>query len=267
MDETGTPAPVEQRRRHLGLAGTRNLRDIGGYRTRDGRQTRWGTVYRSDCLDRLTPESRRELIALGIRTIIDLRDNEEVAARANVLPDSATVRYRRLPVWDEPPPKDVVLPLLTEGYARTLEHGGGQFVGIVRALLEPGALPALVHCASGKDRTGVAAALLLSAVGVGTEDVAADYALSGACLGEAYLEEVGWQWLARSGHSWEQYRYLFTTPPERMLATLDHLRQRWGSAEGYLVAHGLGADEIDELRERLVESRRSMKAEPALDEG
>jgi protein-tyrosine phosphatase len=246
---------VDQRR-HLELAGTRNLRDIGGYRTRDGRQTRWGTVYRSDCLDRLTAESRRELIALGIRTIVDLRDNEEVAARPNVLPDAATVRYRRLPVWDEPPPKDVALPLRTEGYARTLDHGGGQFVGIVRALLEPGAVPALVHCASGKDRTGVATALLLSAVGVGREDVAADYALSGACLGEAYLEEVGRQWLARSGHSWDQYRYLFTTPPERMLATLDHLQQRWGGAEGYLVGHGLAPEALPVLHDLLTEPVR-----------
>jgi protein-tyrosine phosphatase len=254
MDVTGTPAPVEQRRRHLELAGTRNLRDIGGYRTGDGRQTRWGTVYRSDCLDRLTEANQQELITLGVRTIIDLRDNEEVAARPNVLRDSATVRYRRLPVWDEPPPKDVVLPLLTEGYARTLDHGGGQFVGIVRALLEPGAVPALVHCASGKDRTGVVMALLLSAVGVGRQDIAADYALSGACLGEAYMEEVGRQWLAGSGHSWDQYRYLFATPPERMLATLDHMQQRWGNAEGYLVAHGLVVDEIDDLRERLLEA-------------
>jgi protein-tyrosine phosphatase len=254
MDVTETPAPVQQRGRHLDLAGTRNLRDIGGYRTRDGRQTRWGTVYRSDCLNRLTESSQQELITLGILTIIDLRDNEEVATRPNVLRDSATVRYRRLPVWDEPPPKDVVLPLLTEGYARTLEHGGCQFVRIVRALLEPGAVPALVHCASGKDRTGVLIALVLSAVGVDSEAVAADYALSGACLGEAYLEEVGRQWLARSGHSWDQYGYLFTTPPERMLATLDHIQRRWGSAEDYLVAHGLVADEIDELRERLLEA-------------
>jgi protein-tyrosine phosphatase len=253
MDVTGMPAPVQQRRRHLDVAGTRNLRDIGGYRTRDSRQTRWRTIYRSDCLDRLTEAGQQTLITLGIRTIIDLRDNEEVAARPNVLPDSAILRYRRLPVWEEPPPDDVALPLLTDGYARTLDQRGDQFVGIVRALLKPGALPALVHCASGKDRTGVVVALVLSLLGVSKEAVAADYALSGACLGEAYMK-VGRQWLARWGHSWEQYGYLFTTPPERMLATLDHIQRRWGSAEGYLVAHGLVADEIDELREHLLEA-------------
>jgi protein-tyrosine phosphatase len=247
------PAVDTEQRRHLVLAGTRNLRDVGGYPTRDGRRVRWRTLYRSDCLDQLTELSQGELLALGVRTIIDLRDNQEVLERPNVLAASAAVRYRRLPIWDEPPPGDRDTPPdLERGYVRPLDERGEQLAAVCRALLEPGALPVLVHCAAGKDRTGVVVALLLAVAGVEPEDIAADYALSAACLGEAYQEE-GRRELAGRGLAWDSYGYLYATPPERMLKTLAYLDERWGGAERYLLRQGLAADELAALRARLTE--------------
>jgi protein-tyrosine phosphatase len=241
-----------EQRRHLVLAGTSNLRDVGGYPGRDGRLTRWGTIYRSDCLDQLSDLSQRELLALGVRTIVDLRDNVEVQERPNVFVGSNEVRYRRLPVWEEPAQAEFEFPTFVDGYLRELNECGPCFVAIARGLLEADGLPALIHCAAGKDRTGIVVMLLLAIAGVQPELIATDYALSEACLGVPYAD-AGRRWLATRGRSWEQYGYLFQTPPERMLTTLDRLEQRWGGVEPYLIGEGLERAEIDALREQLLE--------------
>jgi len=241
-----------ERARHLQLVGTRNLRDVGGYPTLDGRRTRWRTVFRSDCLDQLTPVSQDELLALGVRTIIDLREHDELAERPNVFATSAHVAYRWLPFWDQPLPERG-LPDLGVGYVRELDLRGERLVAICRALLGPAALPALIHCAAGKDRTGVVVALLLAVAQVPDAVIIEDYAMSATCLGPAYLDE-GRQWLTSRGWSWEQYGHNWSSPPERMARTLAHVQQRWGSAEAYLQDHGLGQPELDALRARLTEA-------------
>ena len=218
-------------RRLIRLGGTRNLRDLGGYLTVDGRRTRWRTVFRSDCLDQLHPAGQEWLLQAGLRTIIDLRDGQEVAANPNVFARSTHIRYRRLPVWDEPPLPGQAVDI-REGYIHELDLLGNRLCRVLRALLEPDALPALIHCAAGKDRTGIVVALLLGAVGVPDQTIAEDYALSSVCLG---LDDI------------------FEASPERMLKTLAHLEQRFGGLRRYLIEHGLVPDQIDQLRELLTE--------------
>jgi len=92
--------------RLVALNGTRNLRDLGGYPTVDGRQTRWRTMYRSDCLDQLDAAGQSWLIDAGLRTIVDVRDDEEAAARPDVFATSQRVSYRRVPFWGRPSPAD-----------------------------------------------------------------------------------------------------------------------------------------------------------------
>ncbi len=84
--------------RHLRLPGTRNLRDVGGYPAGPGRQTRWRTLLRTDALDQLPPASQEELIGLGLRRVIDLRWEHELAARPSVFERSERVRYTSLPL-------------------------------------------------------------------------------------------------------------------------------------------------------------------------
>jgi protein-tyrosine phosphatase len=228
--------------RHLRLPGTRNLRDVGGYPAGPGRATRWGTLLRTDALDRLPDSSRVRLLELGIRQVIDLRWPSELANEPSVFADSPVVRYISVPLLDNPPEPAEGLPHI---YRRMLDERSAQLAVVVRALLSPDGLPAIVGCAGGIDRTGVTIALLLSAVGVPADVVAADYAMSTACFAtdgrEAGLD--GW----RAG------AVAIDCRPEYMLGTLEHLEREHGGAAALLGRHGLGHEALAELVERLTE--------------
>jgi protein-tyrosine phosphatase len=234
------PTSSEPFERHLHLAGTRNLRDIGGYPAGAGRQTRWRTVFRTDALDQLPADSQAALIGLGVRQAIDLRFASEIEAWPSVFRDSSTVRYVSVPLHeDRPAPPGGV----AAGYCEILDTRGGQFAAVGRALLEPGSLPAVVSCAGGIDRTGLTIAIVLSAVGVPADIVAADYALSATSF---------------AGHGrgsglsdWRRGPVHIDCLPEYMLAALDHLATRHGGATAFLARHGLAAADIARLRELL----------------
>lgn len=239
--------------RVLQLAGTRNLRDLGGYATVDGRRTRWRVLYRSDCLDKIDPEAQQQLIQTGLRTIIDLRDDHEVAERPNVFVSSRQLTYRRIPVWDEPLPAGADEPDPSNGYIRELDLRGARLAEIVETVATPGIIPVLIHCAAGKDRTGLVIGLLLAAVGVPHSTIAEDYALSAKCLGPEYLL-LSQRWVESRGLVWERVAHLFETPPERMLKTLAYVDEGFGRVDRYLVQHGLTAGSLEALRESLTET-------------
>lgn len=239
---------VPARDRHLQILGTRNLRDIGGYPAGHGRQTRWRTLFRADALDRLPDASQRALIELGLRTVIDLRRPDELESNPNVFRTSPDVRYRHLAMFDMDPgahPDGAV-----GWYRGALDSFRDRLVGVASALLEPGALPAVIHCAAGKDRTGITVGLLLSAVGVPGAIVADDYGLTKSAFAIRWVEtdEPG-----VIGQIVSDDDPVVDAPPELMLATLHHLDERYGGASGYLRAGGLSSGQIDRLRELLTE--------------
>jgi protein-tyrosine phosphatase len=236
-------------RRVLRLDGVRNLRDVGGYLTREGRRTRWRTLYRSDCLDQLAEAGQAWLIEAGLRSVVDIRDHAEIVERPNVFVHSLRVAYRHFPLFEGPPPEDFQ-PDLHEGYRRELDLLGRRLVKLVEQLVQPGSLPAVVHCAAGKDRTGVAIAVVLAAVGVEPETIADDYALSQVCLGPTYLSET-MTWVLSNGWDWAVWEHTALTPPERMLKTLRYLEERYGGIERYLLDHGLAESALLALREAL----------------
>lgn len=236
---TSTSEPYD---RHIRLAGTRNLRDIGGYPAGAGRQTRWRTLFRTDALDHLPVDSQATLVRLGVRQAIDLRFPNEIEAWPSVFRDSPAVRYLSLPLHeDRPAPRGGG----AAGYREILDGRGAQFAAIGHALLEPGCLPAVIGCAAGIDRTGLAIAMILSAVGVPPEVVAADYALSAASFAGDGVESGLDDW--RSGP------VRVDCLPEYMLAALDHLGTRHGGAAAFLGRHGLAATDIARLWELLTE--------------
>jgi protein-tyrosine phosphatase len=234
--------------RHLQLLGTRNLRDIGGYPAGPGRQTRWRTLFRADALDRLPAASQRAFIDLGLRTVIDLRRPDELDSNPNVFRSSPDVRYRHLAMFDVDPGEH---PDGAAGWYRgAVDSFRDRLVGVASTLLEPDSLPAVIHCAAGKDRTGITIGLLLSAVGVPREIVADDYGLTKSCFAIRWVEtdEPG-----VIGQVVSDDDPVVDAPPELMLSTLRHLDDRYGGAIGYLRAGGLKNAEIARLRDLLTE--------------
>jgi protein-tyrosine phosphatase len=222
------------------LPGTRNLRDLGGYPAGPGRTTRWGTLLRTDAHDQLPKDSQDRLIEMGIRQVIDLRWATELAERPSVFAGSANLRYVSVPLLDNPPFPVESLPNL---YRRMIDERGEQLAVVVRALLAPDGLPAIIGCAGGIDRTGVTVGLLLNVVGVPVDVVAADYALSSACYAtdgaEAGLDD------------WRAGTVEVDCRPEYMVATIEHLEREHGGAAALLGRHGIEAGAIDALVDRL----------------
>ena len=228
------PTATGQPGRHLPLDGTFNIRDLGGYVTTHGHQTRWRTLLRADSLHRLTPAAQTALIAHGVRTVIDLRWTFETLQAPNPLAASSAVRYHHLSLWGDEWPLERLPATYAELYCLLLDERQAQIGRVLATLAAPGALPALFHCAAGKDRTGVIAALALALVGVPVATIVEDYALSAHYLADAYPGQPPVE-----------------CPPAAMLATLDHLERRHGGAERYLLAAGLTPGEQVALRQAL----------------
>ena len=241
--EAGEPGlAASEPARHMRLPGTRNLRDVGGYPAGAGRVTRWRTLLRTDALDKLPESSQARLLELGIRQVIDLRWPSELSERPSVFATSAAVRYLNVPLLDNPPMPAVGPP---HSYLRMLDERSAELATVVRALLEPDGLPAIVGCAGGIDRTGVTLGLILTAVGVPAEIVAEDYALSAACFA---TDGVG-----AGLDDWRAGAVGINCLPEYLLTTLEHLGREHGGAIGLLGRHGIGPAEIERLVERLTE--------------
>lgn len=241
------PPPSTAPERVLGLPGARNLRDLGGYPTEDGRRTRWRTLYRADSLHRLSPESQSALLATGVRTVVDLRRDDEVEESPSPFASSDDVRYVRISLQDEPLDKLGGMTSLEDLYRSILEGRRSQIVDVFRTLLNPGALPAVFHCTAGKDRTGIVAALALGAVGVPEAHVVADYVLSVDCLGDTFLDDAR-AFVAKRGWSWEQMGFLWSCTPDLILGALRHMDEQYGGTLPYLLAAGISEGEIAALR-------------------
>ncbi len=242
----------------LALEGSRNFRDLGGYPAVEGRRVRTGRVFRSGTLAYLTPAGQRDLAALGIRTVCDLRTTRERHTEPSVaLPADVQVLSWEYEldhgavlgaVMQSVPQADQVRAAITTFYQTAAEDFAARFARIFQLLLA-GEAPLVLHCAAGKDRTGVAAALLLTALGVAPADVVADYALSD--------KVTDFERLVADGESWRFLRELavdvraplFASEPAYIEAMLQGVRERYGSVGQYLqVRLGLDAAAITRLR-------------------
>jgi protein-tyrosine phosphatase len=234
--------------REIPLDGTVNFRDIGGYRTSDGRYTAWGKVYRAGELHDLTEADLQRLTNLNLQTSCDLRSEEEMEAAPDKLPPG--VRYVPLPVQMRERRSRQVRSLMTyrnrmdeamiDAYTRVgIDNNPDVFGGVFKRIADADQLPLVVHCTAGKDRTGITVALLLSVLGVPDETILADYSLSNTyfetfrAVGEKAITP-----LKRVGINADTIQPFFTANPAVMAATLAHVREKYGSAEGYLTTQG-----------------------------
>ena len=177
--------------RRPAVEGAPNLRDLGGYEAKDGRCVKWGTIFRSSNLARLTDSGLDQIKRLGINLVCDFRTEAETRKLPNRFPDSEAVGYVRLPiqhgefeptsVFDRIKKGDcdwISEDFMIQGYIESVDRYTDVWARLFTLLSEPRNRPLLFHCTGGKDRTGAAAALILLALGVPTETVVADYGLS-----------------------------------------------------------------------------------------
>lgn len=246
--------------RWVELAGTANTRDLGGLPAAGG-TVRAGLLLRSDNLQDLTPADVRLLVdEIGVRTVLDLRTDSErrgegpgpLRARSEVrhlhlsfIPDDRQVRAD---------PGAVLPDRWADGavgaYLHYLRDRPESFVGALRALLAQGAGGAVLHCAAGKDRTGVLTAVLLETLGVPRELVAADFAASNDRIEAIYGRLTG-----TSTYRNDVVRIgldAHRVDPASLVAVLDILDEQHGGAAGYLRAAGASDAELAALRARLV---------------
>jgi protein tyrosine/serine phosphatase len=200
----------------------------------------------------LNGDGRDALLAHGVRTVIDLRNAAEAQRDPDPTFHERGVDYRLIPqqddkLWQQP---EWVARTRAERDALVIDQRAEHIAAMARAVANAAPGGVLIHCLAGKDRTGIAVALLLSLVGVSDAEIAADYALSEGSLA-AELEVA----LAAAADDEARERLVrsYDARPETMLATLAHLQTRHGGAKAYLTRAGLSDADIDRIRARLLD--------------
>jgi protein-tyrosine phosphatase len=236
----------------------------------DGREIKKGVLYRSDHLDKITKRDFERVVALGVKTIYDLRGEEERESYPQRLPEIVSVKVVSLPVFYQGldpyvTARRIVISgdveegefhgLMIEAYRAYVLDFRTQWSSLLKGLAEPGTLPALIHCTYGKDRTGVAVAIILRSVGVPQETVLEDYLLSNKfweSKTELYSCLANCASCFRTPRS--EVRALMEVRPEYLEAAFAAIDEKYGSFEGYLY-DGLGIDELtlQRLRSALLE--------------
>ncbi len=252
--------------RRIPLEGSWNFRDLGGYETIDGRSIKWRKVFRADGLDALTPDDHVTIVVeLGVRVIYDLQREGEVDQPVPLYQRADAPRRVHLPIGGQLSTNngfhekvlageiDRIDPSwMTEMYANFSRTHAGDYGVMLRGLAEADDLPAVFHCAAGKDRTGIGAALLLAVLGVPDDTIVADYHLTEQAR-LPRIKEMGDR-LAEQGVDINNLRGYFGAAPECMRDTLASLRSEFDSIERFLAEEaGVDSTTITRLRSLLLE--------------
>lgn len=237
--------------RLLAAEGTHNLRDLGGYALPGGRETRWRRVLRGDGLHRLSPLAATRLVDEGLQLVIDLRGPEELSREPNPFAAHPRVRYENVALFDRLAPiasfgGDAARFDMAARYREAADLCGPAIARVLRLIAEAGEGLVLFHCAAGKDRTGIVAALLLLVAGVDRTLVVEDYART-ATVAATLLSELRARAL-RHGQTEAAVRRFLASDPETMHAFIDHLDGQYGGTIAYLRGIGLGSEEIERLQ-------------------
>jgi protein-tyrosine phosphatase len=245
-----------RRSRDLDWDGCLNVRDLGGHRTLDGAETRFGAIVRADSIRQLSRAGWKAAVDYGVRTVVDLRDDDELEADP---PGELPVDVVHVPFFDSDPAVFEEVEAAAEAasdyevatrdvYLVFLEHFRANVAKAIAAIANAPEGALVVHCVGGKDRTGLLTAFVLHLAGVDDEQIAEDYARSEQRLKprhDRWLEEAG------TGAERERLRRIAATPPGAIAGVLAELKRRYGSVEAYLRAAGVTDDDLARVRARL----------------
>jgi protein-tyrosine phosphatase len=267
-----SPLPPVAHERHVALERQPNLRDLGGYKTTDGRSVKWGLLYRSGGLNKLTDADREKLRARKIATIIDFRTDVEVEKAPDRIP--ASIQIIRLPVGLASNINALNLAIKTgdvsgfeEGYlAEANREFVREFTSAYRELLkqiaDPTRRPILWHCTLGKDRAGLGAAIVLLVLGVPEKNVMEDYLLSNTYRAQEMRREIAdFKRNQTSPHdelktqrNEQVFQAIIEARREYLRAAFDEMIKEYGSVEAY-VRKGLGVSKRQQkqLQRQLLE--------------
>jgi protein-tyrosine phosphatase len=245
--------------RFLPLAGAYNFRDLGGYPTIDGRIIRWGRLFRSDTLDELTAADVEVLRRVGLASVIDLRTTAEAERVGRGLLGLEPVRYLHLPLLREESGESRAAPPVGPGelfqrYLWYLEVGRPSLVEALTVVADPTNHPLVFHCAAGKDRTGVLAALVLDILGVERNVIVQDYALTAARL-ELIMARFRRDPIFAKRIN-ELPREIFGVEEETMEQFLAALHQQHGGARQWALGAGVPAESLDAMAAQLTTADR-----------
>lgn len=255
---------VDTHTRNIAIASVPNLRDIGGYLTQDGLQVRWGRIYRSGSIATLSDADFEVFAGLNIRMICDLRTEDEATEAPDRVPDSATYQHIRTRDVDNQLrhlgsmlfKPHYLHHMLKHIYTEViLEQNAPMFKAIFERVAQAENLPLLIHCTAGKDRTGLAVALLLLVLGVDEQAVLADYSQSNLAFGQIkHASERLLMRLYRLGLSEKDTDALLLADPQTLAYALAHLREHYSSIEGYLTSKaGVSHEVLQAIRNNLLE--------------
>lgn len=256
-------------KRHIPLEGTPNFRDLGGYETADGRVVKWRKIFRSGTLADLTDGDHRHIETLEIKRVYDLRTDDERTSYPSRLPQSGVsvvplAIHGRDIVREEDFDLEAYLRSLTaeefvkgvkESYHTFVTTYAHQYKSLFDHLGSQEQGAALIHCAAGKDRTGVACALVLHALGVPEETILQDYKLTNHFLNDDYRTNRKAQ-LIPDGVDFdiELEDALFEARHEYIEAAFNAIDSEFGSLDGYLTnALEVSDSKRQKLRERFLD--------------
>lgn len=257
--------------RKLGMQGTPNFRDFGGYETRDNRQVKWGYLFRSGQLSTLSDRDIELLASLELDLVCDFRREEEQASDPSRLPSGRRPRIASLPIipgsnsrfFEEAEKqgggqldfeRQAMFDFMVEINRDFAEGQSETYARMFREILELQDARFLVHCAAGKDRTGFAAALVLLGLGVPAEVVMQDYMLT-ARFFHPESEMVRLQRKYGMEHvDAASVRPMLEVHEDYLARALSSIDENYGSVERYLnEALGVGAPELEELKARYLD--------------
>ena len=234
------------------LQGAYNFRDLGGLRTRSGRRLRSGRLFRSDTLQALTASDVDHLrTVVGLRGVVDLRLSEEVDSEGRgLLGEVPEIRYANIPLGmaaTEGVPPELVMRQL---YLGCLSFEAS-LVTAIEHLSEMAEHPVVFHCAAGKDRTGVLAAVLLRMLDVADEHIVADYMKSAAAMPK--MIERFKTWPRYRAHMAQAPQQAYAVEAQPLIDVLNSVDQDHGGINQWATSRGITPGTIERLSDLLLE--------------
>jgi protein-tyrosine phosphatase len=251
---------VKKYTREIDFDNVLNFRDLGGYKARGGRTIAWRRLFRSGEMHHLTARDAVRLKEeLNLKTVLDLRNSKRVVKTGIGLLDGADIQYRKIsltvvsqesidnkqdPLWLYKNSGEIYYHLVR------LHQYGQRLIEALEIIASPENYPLVFHCNAGKDRSGIVAAILLSALGVADEDVVADYVMT-----DRYMKAFIDRW-NNDPETADVHRnlpeYHLKAMPESMVTFLSALKKEYGSAEGYLNENGADSSLVKRLEKALL---------------